>query len=83
MAESRDHITCREAVELVSDYFESALPVDEVELLEQHLNLCRGCESYLDQMRITIDSVGRIREEDVPAQTRERLLAAFRRWRRS
>jgi hypothetical protein len=41
--ESPDHITCQEVVELVTDYFEGALPADEAELLEQHLNFCDGC----------------------------------------
>jgi hypothetical protein len=83
MAESADHITCQEVVELVTDYFEGALPADQVELFEQHLNFCQGCESYVDQMRTTVATVGRIREEDLPFETRDRLLAAFRDWKRS
>ena len=81
MAESPDKLTCREVVELVTDYLEGALPADEAELFEQHLQLCDGCERYLDQVRTTIASVGRIREEDLPAETREQLLAAFRDWK--
>jgi anti-sigma factor RsiW len=83
MTESHEHITCQEVVELVTDYFEGALPTDEADLFEQHLNFCEGCDWYLDQMRATIATVGRIREEDVPPQTRERLLTAFREWKRS
>jgi predicted anti-sigma-YlaC factor YlaD len=82
MAESADHITCREVVELVSDYLEGILPADEAELLEQHLNFCEGCGWYVDQMRTTAATVGRLREEDVPPETRERLVAAFRDWKR-
>ena len=83
MTESHEHITCQEVVELVTDYFEGALPPEETALFEQHLNFCEGCDWYLDQMRATIATVGRIREEDVPPQTRERLLTAFREWKRS
>ena len=83
MTESQDHITCQEVVELITDYIEGALPADHVELFEQHLNLCQGCEWYVDQMRTTIATVGRVREEDVPPETRQRLLAAFRDWKRS
>jgi anti-sigma factor RsiW len=82
MAESTDHITCQEVVELVTDYFEGALAADEAELFEQHLNFCDGCEWYVDQMRTTVATVGQIREEDVPGKTRERLLTAFRDWKR-
>jgi anti-sigma factor RsiW len=82
MAESADHITCQQVVELVTDYFEGALSVDAAELFEQHLNFCEGCDWYVDQMRATVATVGRIGEEDLPPETRERLLAAFRDWRR-
>jgi anti-sigma factor RsiW len=83
MTESAEHITCQEVVELVTDYVEGALPTDETALFEQHLNFCDGCVRYVDQMRMTVAAVGRIREEDVPAETRERLLTAFRAWKRS
>ena len=83
MVESADHVTCQEVVELATDYFEGALPTEEAELFEQHLNFCEGCEWYVDQMRTTVAAVGRITEEDVPADTRERLLTAFRDWKRS
>ena len=82
MAESAEHITCQEVVELVTDYFEGALADDETELFEQHLNFCEGCDWYVDQTRTTVSTVGRIREEDVPAETRERLVTAFRDWKR-
>ncbi|MGH2968221.1 MAG: anti-sigma factor family protein [Solirubrobacteraceae bacterium] len=82
MAE-HEHISCREVVELVTDYLEGALPPEDAELFEQHLNFCDGCVWYVEQMRATVATVGRIREEDVPEETREKLLAAFRDWRRA
>ena len=78
-----EHVSCPEVVELVSDYVEQALPADEAALFEQHLNFCDGCVWYVDQLRTTIASVGRIEEEDVPPETREKLLTAFRDWKRS
>jgi anti-sigma factor RsiW len=83
MADSREHITCQEVVELVTDYLEASLPPDDAALFEQHLNFCDGCEWYVDQMRTTIDAVGRIGADDVPPQMRDLLLAAFRDRRRS
>jgi anti-sigma factor RsiW len=83
MAESAEHITCREVVELVGDYLEGALPVDQASLFEQHLNFCDGCVWYVDQLRLTVSTAAAVREEDVPPETRERLLAAFRDWKRS
>ena len=78
-----EHVSCQEVVELVSDYVEQALAADEAALFEQHLNFCDGCVWYVDQLRTTIASVGRIEEEDVPPETREKLLTAFRDWKRS
>jgi anti-sigma factor RsiW len=78
MAESHPHITCREVVELVTDYVEGALGSEEAAVFEQHLNFCDGCELYVDQMRATIATVGRIGESDVPPVLRTSLLAAFR-----
>jgi hypothetical protein len=77
-----EHVTCQEVVELVSDYLDQALSPEQASLFEQHINFCDGCESYLEQMRSTVATVGRITEQDVPPETREKLLAAFRDWKR-
>jgi anti-sigma factor RsiW len=78
-----EHITCKEVVELVTDYLDRALPADEASLFEQHINFCDGCITYVEQMRSTVTAVGRITEEDVPPETKERLMAAFREWKRA
>jgi len=83
MPEAGQHVTCQEVVELVTDYLEAALPADQMTLVEQHLNFCDGCIFYVEQMRMTVATVGRVRTQDVPAEMRERLLAAFRDWKRS
>jgi hypothetical protein len=83
MAEHGDHISCSDVVALVTDYFERALPADEVSLFEQHLNFCDGCVSYVEQMRLTAQTVGRLEEEHVPDEAKERLLQAFRDWGRA
>jgi hypothetical protein len=81
MAEHQ-HLSCQEVVELVNDYLADALDPDDASLFEQHVNFCDGCDWYLDQMRATVATVGRISEEEVPPETRDRLLTAFREWRR-
>jgi anti-sigma factor (TIGR02949 family) len=83
MSESAEHITCQEVVELVSEYLEGELGADQTSLFEQHLNFCDGCVLYVDQMKTTVSTLGRLGEEDVPAEARERLLTAFRDWKRS
>ena len=83
MTESPDHISCREVVELITGYLDGALPAGETALFEQHINFCEGCVFYLEQMRGTIAAAGAIVEDDLAAEERDRLMAAFRGWRTS
>ena len=62
MTESSEHVTCQEVVELVTDYMEGALSPEETSLFEQHLSFCDGCVRYVDQLRMTIETVGRMGE---------------------
>jgi anti-sigma factor RsiW len=81
MTESHDHITCQEVVELVTNYLEGALSPEEADLFEQHINSCEGCDWYVDEMRTTVATVGKITEEEIPSETRDKLLTAFRDWK--
>jgi len=83
MSQRVEAITCRQVVELVTDYLERAMAPEELARFEEHLALCEGCARYVEQIRMTVAAVGRIGEEDVPPETRERLVAAFRAFRRS
>ena len=78
-----DDLTCRELVELVAEYLDDALPPAERTRFEQHLVSCRVCPRYVDQLRFTIQLVGRLTEDDLPVPARESLLTAFRTWKRS
>ena len=71
-------ISCQEVVEVVTDYLEGKLSPEDVAIFEAHLAICDGCQWYLDQMRITIAAVGRIEDDEVPAELRDTVLAAFR-----
>jgi anti-sigma factor RsiW len=71
-------ISCQEVVEVITDYLEGELSPEDVAIFEAHLAICDGCQWYLDQMRITIAAVGRIEDEEVPAELRDSALAAFR-----
>jgi anti-sigma factor RsiW len=82
MAEHGPHISCQEVVELVTEYLEAALPAGEAALFEQHLNFCEGCVWYVHQIRTAVAATGELREEEIPAETRDALVAAFRDWNR-
>jgi anti-sigma factor RsiW len=75
-------IACKELVELVTDYLEGALPPAERAHFEQHILMCEGCAVYLEQMRETIRLSGKLKEEDVPAPTKDALLGVFRDWKK-
>ena len=83
MAESHDHLSCQEVVELVTGYLDGALSDEEAALFEQHLNFCDGCVWYVDQIKTTVEAVGEIRDEDIPPEAKDRLMTAFRNWRAS
>jgi anti-sigma factor RsiW len=71
-------MTCQELVELVTDYLEGALDPETRARFEQHLSLCPGCETYLEQMAETAARLGEIPVETLSAEARAVLLAAFR-----
>lgn len=75
-------LTCRELVELVTDYLEGALPEHERARFDAHLAQCDGCRRHLAQMRAAISTLGRLRDDDLPPELRDRLLTAFRDWKR-
>ena len=81
MASQTKETTCKELVELLTDYLEGALSHEDKLRFEEHLALCAGCRAYLDQMRATIGALGRLEEESIPPQAKEDLLRVFRAWK--
>jgi anti-sigma factor RsiW len=73
-----DDLACTEEVELITDYLEGALPDADRRRLETHLQTCSGCTEYLEQMRTVAGSLGGLREESIPPEMRESLIASFR-----
>lgn len=74
-------LDCNELVELVTAYLDGSLDLDTRARFELHLRECDGCESYLQQFRVTIKTLGRIRNDQLDPQFRDRLLTAFPDWR--
>jgi anti-sigma factor RsiW len=77
----RRDIVCRQAVELVTDYLEGALPRRDRRRFEAHLRACPNCTAYLEQIRITIALTGAVETDDLTSEAREDLSALYRRWR--
>jgi anti-sigma factor RsiW len=74
-------LSCKELVELVTEYFEDTLPPAERARFEEHLAGCCYCRLYLEQMRQTIHMAGGLTEESAPVAAKEGLLQAFRDWK--
>lgn len=83
MTPARDDLSCREVVELVTDWLEGALPARERARVELHLAGCEGCAAYVEQMRETVRIAGRLDEQELEPTVRDELVAAFRGWRAS
>jgi predicted anti-sigma-YlaC factor YlaD len=74
-------LSCREIVQLVTEYLEGAMPAEERLRFERHVAICPPCRGFLSQMRGTLRVSGELSEESLSPETRELLLHAFRDWR--
>jgi anti-sigma factor RsiW len=79
--QSHDDLACIEAVEIMTDYLEGALPADDARRLEHHVDTCPGCIEYLEQLGAVAGSLGALTDDSLPGAMRERLLATFRDFR--
>jgi anti-sigma factor RsiW len=48
------HLSCRQVVELITDFLEDALEPAARADFDAHVAGCDGCPIYLDQMRATV-----------------------------
>jgi predicted anti-sigma-YlaC factor YlaD len=78
-----ERMTCKELVELVTEYLEGTLQEDVRMRMERHLSGCGGCTTYLEQMRQTIRLTGQVQEETLTPQQRDDLLRLFRDWKKA
>ncbi len=78
MSENEPQITCRDLVELVTDYLEGQIAAVEQHAIDDHLGECPGCAEYVRQMRLTIQAMrGLVSDEAMFPQTRDELMRAF------
>lgn len=71
---------CDEVVERVTDYLEGAISAREREALEQHVLICSGCCTYLEQLRGTRAKLRALPRGEAPSELAiESLLARYRR----
>ncbi len=74
-------MTCKELVELITEYLEGGLSASDRLRFEQHLDRCSSCRLYVAQMRQAILVVGQLSEESVPDDAKALLLRVFNDWK--
>lgn len=75
-------LTCKEVVELVTDYLEEALLPETEAQFEEHVASCPGCTIYLQQVRQTISMLQKLTQEPAFPETKEELLQIFQEWKK-
>ena len=75
-------LTCKEVVELVTEYLDGAMSAADRERFDAHLATCEACTTYLEQMRTTIAVSGQLREDGLTEDAKRDLLETFRRWKK-
>ena len=76
-----DDLPCQVFVELVTAYLEGVLDPALAARVDEHLEICQGCRTHLEQLRTTIDLLGSLCEDDVDTldeAVRRELMTAFR-----
>jgi anti-sigma factor RsiW len=78
-----DDFPCDLLVEVITEYLDGAMAPDEARRFEEHISICDGCASVLEQFRIVLRLNGQLGDRDiegVPASQRGPLMQAFRDW---
>jgi len=73
-------MTCRDLVELVTDYLDGALEPGVHAVVAEHLRACDGCAGYVGQLRTTIAALAATPSPALDPMLCARLLVAFRTW---
>ena len=76
------NMSCQELVDLMTEYFEGSLTFTDRIRFQIHLGFCVGCRNYLNQMKHTIRTLGKLPSEPMPTEVREELLKRFRTWKK-
>ncbi len=73
---------CQDFIELITEYLEGGLAPDDRVRFEEHLEICSGCQVYIEQIRATLRLSGQVEPEDVSPGALAKLLDAFRDWKK-
>jgi anti-sigma factor RsiW len=71
-------MTCVEAIDIMGDALDGALPAQVLPEFEEHMVECPSCGEYLGQLRITRDALRSLPRDASTSPHRAELLRRFR-----
>jgi anti-sigma factor RsiW len=74
-------VTCRQVVELMTDYLEGALSSADRTRFEEHIAGCDGCRAYLAQLATTRRVLSKLADEPIPPDLQAELVKTFKNWK--
>jgi len=72
-------MNCYETIDLMDVALDGKLDVASRPGFDEHLEECAACHTYFDQLRVTVEALGRLSRPGVASRTRADLIAAFKR----
>jgi anti-sigma factor RsiW len=77
-------MNCYETIDLMGDALEGRLAPERRAGFDEHLETCAACRVYLEQLRVTVQALGRLPRPEATTRRRSDLIDAFRRkWKRN
>jgi anti-sigma factor RsiW len=74
-------MTCRQVVELMTDYLDGALSAADRARFEEHISGCDGCRAYLAQLATTRRVLRKLADEPIPPALQAELVKTFQNWK--
>ncbi len=78
-------MSCRDITEVVTDYMEGRMSFMQKIAFQFHVGMCGPCREYLRQMKLTVQTVGKINTmddcSDMSPEVQDELLKRFRNWK--
>ena len=74
-------LSCKEIVDLVTDYIDEDISDEVLAKFEQHLSECGYCNAYVKQMHLTVTLTKKLAESDENKPVPDNLLNIFREWK--
>jgi anti-sigma factor RsiW len=74
-------LSCKEITELVTAYAEGQLSFADRLRFRFHIALCRGCRTYVRQLRATARALGQLPPPELPPGLEAELMRRFEGWK--